>query len=111
MLQMIEYSCQQSPKGPAQDYQIDPKTNNYVAKRREQSVVIRDMLSALALCNNVTPVVEQDDKRHSGSVPLSEMKDEPVNEEQARKSIIGGMKEPQLEASSPDEVAMVKFGF
>jgi phospholipid-translocating ATPase len=111
MLQMIEYSCQQSPKGPAQDYQIDPKTQNYVAKRREQSVVIRDMLSALALCNNVTPVVEQDDKRASGSVPLSEMKDEPLNEEQARKSIIGGMKEPQLEASSPDEVAMVKFGF
>jgi phospholipid-translocating ATPase len=35
----------------------------------------------------------------------------PISEEQARKSIMGGEKEPQLEASSPDEVAMVKFGF
>lgn len=53
MLQMIEYSCQQSPKGPAQDYQIDPKTQNFVTKRREQSVVIRDMLSALALATTL----------------------------------------------------------
>lgn len=97
MLQMVEYSCQQSPKGPAQDYVLDNKTGQFVAKRREQSVVLRDMLTALALCNNVTPVIEQND--------------EPVDEDAARKSILEGNKEPQLEASSPDEVAMVKFGF
>jgi hypothetical protein len=39
------------------------------------------------------------------------MREEFASPEEARQSIIGGMKEPQLEASSPDEVAMVKFGF
>ena len=43
---------------------------------------------------------------------MSDVFDEPIeNRDAARKSIIGGVKEPQLEASSPDEVAMVKFGF
>jgi phospholipid-translocating ATPase len=38
--------------------------------------------------------------------------DEPQkDEDDVRQSIIEGEKEPQLEASSPDEVAMVKFGF
>jgi phospholipid-translocating ATPase len=111
MLQMIEYSCQQSPHGPAQDYHLDAKTNQFVARRREQSVVIRDMLTALALCNNVTPVIEQDDKPIHATVALDKVHDDFKDEKAARKSIMEGHKEPQLEASSPDEVAMVKFGF
>ena len=111
MLQMIEYSCQQSSKGPAQDYTLDQKSGQFVARRREQSVVLRDMLTALALCNNVTPVIEQDDKVEHGTVPFEKAEHQIIDEDKERKSILKGQKEPQLEASSPDEVAMVKFGF
>jgi phospholipid-translocating ATPase len=58
MLQMIEYSAKQAPDGPCSDYFINPKTGTYTTKRREQPNVIRDMLTSLAICNNVTPVIE-----------------------------------------------------
>lgn len=54
------------------------------------------MLTALALCNNVTPVIEQNerDSKHE-DLKLEEVPDiQPVDQEAARKSIIGGMKEP-----------------
>ena len=47
-------------------------------KRREQHNVIRDMVTSLILCHNVTPVINNEDER-------------------------------ELQASSPDEVALVKF--
>jgi len=58
MLQMIEYSAKQSPEGPCSDYFVNPKTGGFSTKRREQPNVIRDMLTSLAICNNVTPVIE-----------------------------------------------------
>jgi len=48
-------------------------------KKREQTMVIRDLVTALAVCNNVTPIYPEE----------------------------GGLKE--FQASSPDEVALVKF--
>ena len=47
-------------------------------KRRDENYVIRDMVTALAVCHNVTPVVNNEGER-------------------------------ELQASSPDEVALVKF--
>ena len=62
------------------------------------------MITALAVCNNVTPVAEAApvdnsfNNRESNARRLSMV-------EYAQE------KEPQLEASSPDEVALVKFGY
>jgi phospholipid-translocating ATPase len=50
-------------------------------KRRDQNYVVRDFITALALCHNVTPVFPN--------------ADEPDHKE--------------LEASSPDEIALVSF--
>jgi phospholipid-translocating ATPase len=47
-------------------------------KRRDETYMIRDMVTALAVCHNVTPVLNNDGNR-------------------------------ELQASSPDEVALVKF--
>ena len=42
------------PDGPAGDYDI--KTGKFNMRKREQHQTCRDILTALALCNNVTPV-------------------------------------------------------
>lgn len=47
-------------------------------KRRDEKYMIRDMVTALAVCHNVTPVINNEGQR-------------------------------ELQASSPDEVALVKF--
>lgn len=47
-------------------------------KRRDETYMIRDMVTALAVCHNVTPIVNNEGER-------------------------------ELQASSPDEVALVKF--
>lgn len=57
-------------------------TNKAVrSKRRDQDYVIKDLILALGLCHNVTPVYE----------------------------IEGDMSTRDFQASSPDEVALVKF--
>jgi len=51
---LIRESCVKNPKGPAQDYKlIDGK---YKTKRRDMRDIVRDMMTTLAICNNVTPV-------------------------------------------------------
>jgi len=54
-LNLLENSCQQHPDGPANDYKLGDD-GHMRTKRREQSAVIRDMITAISLCNNVTPV-------------------------------------------------------
>lgn len=53
MLQMLESSCNLN-RGIAADY--NERDGVMVSRRREQNDVLRDLISALALCNNVTPV-------------------------------------------------------
>jgi len=54
LLNLLELSCNEHPDGPASDYiLVDGK---YKVIRREQSHLVRDMITALAVCNNVTPV-------------------------------------------------------
>lgn len=77
---------------------------------------MRDLISALAVCNNVTPV-------QSAVVADFDIQEDELNLRnlQHRRSFQGDEKpvvrqsiieqEPQLEASSPDEVALVKFGY
>jgi hypothetical protein len=57
IINLLEVSCAEFPNGPAQDYQIGG-SGKFQAVRREQSQVVRDMFTALAICNNVTPVGE-----------------------------------------------------
>jgi hypothetical protein len=52
--------------------------------------VLRDMLTAMALCNNVTPVIEKDDAYQHEVAPLSKIEEKVVDEREARKSIIDG---------------------
>ena len=64
------------------------------------------MITALAVCNNVTPVAEAE--------PIENGIDKGAREGDARRlSMVeyAQEREPQLEASSPDEVALVKFGY
>lgn len=57
LLNLLDLSCNEFPEGAAPDYQlVDGK---YKAVRREQSHLVRDMMTALAVCNNVTPVPQQ----------------------------------------------------
>ena len=55
MLDMIEKSCKQFPEGAAPGYNLT-QDGVFRARRRDMQEVLRDMISALALCNNVTPV-------------------------------------------------------
>lgn len=87
---MILENCYQG-EGPMSD--IDPNNKltledaellqrkNSRKRRREQAFVTRDMITALALCHNVTPTYPEPEDR----------------------SIV------EFQASSPDEVALVKF--
>ena len=53
MLKMLESSCR-AHEGVASDY--NEREGAMVSKRREQQEVLRDFMSSLAVCNNVTPV-------------------------------------------------------
>ena len=55
MLEMLDSSCRQNA-GVAADY--NEREGAMVSKRREQQEVLRDFMSALAVCNNVTPVAK-----------------------------------------------------
>lgn len=63
------------------DSQKNPKQTKKTNKRREQQFVVRDLITCLGLCHNVTPV-------------FPDPSDKSVKE---------------FQASSPDEVALVKF--
>lgn len=52
--ELILKNCRQMPLGPCGDY--DAITGKCNARRREQHQTCRDIISALAICNNVTPV-------------------------------------------------------
>ena len=98
-----------------------------VHKRREQQEVLRDFMSALAVCNNVTPVdrgpmvadLKEKEEVHirdigrrssfAGKARANSRGQSMV--EEMRDSIDAENDDPQLEASSPDEVALVKFGY
>ena len=56
LMNLLELSCKEFPEGPAPDYQLTD--GKFKAVRREQSHLIRDMMTALAICNNVTPVTQ-----------------------------------------------------
>ena len=69
--------------GNALDSQRQPKGGKATkgGKRREQNYIVRDLITCLALCHNVTPTYPDPD-------------DPTVRE---------------FQASSPDEIALVKF--
>ena len=50
---LIIKSCEQSD-GPAGDY--NKETGKVNSKKRERQSIVRDFATALAVCNNVTPV-------------------------------------------------------
>ena len=52
--ELIHKNCRIYEKGPCGDY--DLVTGKCNVKRREQHQTCRDILTALAICNNVTPV-------------------------------------------------------
>ena len=59
MLDLVTSSCIQYPDGIAPDY-VQQADGTFKTKRRDQKESLRDMLAALALCNNVTPVAEEE---------------------------------------------------
>jgi phospholipid-translocating ATPase len=75
---ILKDECQKS-NGPLKDVEDNYSNDQSTKKRmrRNRSNVVRDAITALSLCHNVTPIIENDEK--------------------------------QYQASSPDEVALVKF--
>lgn len=67
--------------GPMRDFADEQQLRQGQRKRREQQYICRDFVTALALCHNVTPTFPDDND----------------------KSVV------EFQASSPDEVALVKF--
>ena len=55
MIDLIASSCYNYPNGVSSDYQESAGVMK--VKNRKGPEVLRDMMAALALCNNVTPVV------------------------------------------------------
>lgn len=89
MQQILHESCAES-QGPYGDVvsenntesqQLESGGKKRAFKRREQKYVIRDLILALCLCHNVTPVYPDEN--------------DPTKKE--------------FQASSPDEIALVKF--
>lgn len=82
---ILQTKCPLAP-GPLADFRIQESPERASkkmsrAKRRDQDFVIKDLILALGLCHNVTPVYEQEN----------------------------GKTVREFQASSPDEVALVKF--
>lgn len=87
---MLDENCQKH-NGPMGDYEVSSsaiplsarnnKSKSKKGNRREQHYAVRDLITCLALCHNVTPTYPDPD-------------DPTVRE---------------FQASSPDEIALVKF--
>ena len=55
-MEEILKNCKMYPDGPAGDF--DLKTGKSNLRKREQHQTCRDIITALAICNNVTPVMQ-----------------------------------------------------
>lgn len=57
--------------GPASDIAEKAKDNNGHRRgfRRDRELVVRDMITALAVCHNVTPVIDEGQKVYQASSP------------------------------------------
>jgi phospholipid-translocating ATPase len=62
--ELIQKSCRVSPEGPCGDY--DLLTAKCSVRRREQHHTCRDIITALAVCNNVTPVQQDPSSQNAG---------------------------------------------
>lgn len=56
LLDEILKNCKLHPNGPAGDF--DVLTGKLNMKKRDQHQTCRDIITALAICNNVTPVMQ-----------------------------------------------------
>jgi hypothetical protein len=54
LLNLLSLSCNEYSEGCAMDFKL--KDGAYRAVRRDESHRFRDLMTALAVCNNVTPV-------------------------------------------------------
>lgn len=61
LIELVLKSCTEYPEGPSSDY----IGNQPIKKKREIKNVARDMISALTICNNVTPVMQEPRVRES----------------------------------------------
>ncbi|KAK7601028.1 hypothetical protein V9T40_008469 [Parthenolecanium corni] len=80
-----------------------PSTSTSFGKlRRSEHTRVHEAVKAIALCHNVTPTYEESDQNCTTASPSAEMSDEEFL------TYIRD-KEPSYQASSPDEVALVKW--
>lgn len=113
--ELVLRNCRLHPEGPAGDLAAPQR-------RREQHQVCRDLLTALALCNNVTPVSQEPELRpppalhkheslsnFGASSYVASHGQSPANHSPKESLEKAGVGEPVLQASSPDEIALVKF--
>ena len=79
---LLKQQCEQYPEGPAADA-IQRRGSKNANRRRDPAQTMRDLITAITLCNNVTPVES-----------INQFDEEEIT----------------YQASSPDETALVKFG-
>jgi len=77
VVKMLYNLCQSQPQVMS-DLLESPASHSSKRKRRDESQSLRDIIVALTVCNNVTPVVGSNNQR-------------------------------EFQASSPDEIALVKY--
>ena len=75
-------------------------------KRRARTKVIRDTITAMVVCNNVTPIIERASKVGKGDDNNAANSD---NNNNNTSSVSSSSAKITYQASSPDEVALVKF--
>ena len=78
---ILKKNCEKN-LGPLSDIIEKIQLGKKMKKRREKDFILRDAITALAICHNVTPIFEEDNKK---------------------------MITKSYQASSPDEIALVKI--
>ena len=139
---MLKENCEKFPQGPINDIgavQIDNSQVNKKKKKRDQGSNLRDLVTAFAICNNVTPVADDPEISRAlevfegdeaGRASMKLARRSAVLEEQIPASPLGratyqprkekteerisgrpaqAVSRTILQASSPDEVALVKY--
>lgn len=138
---ILRENCEQNPQGPCNDgaggsQAAAPKDGAKKKSKRDQGHNLRDLMTAFAICNNVTPVLDDPDidKALDVKEPEERMTEQPKTKlrgfgggspnslDMERKShlpdripkrtqIDHGASKVIFQGSSPDEVALVKYAF
>ena len=102
MLDIIEYNNKQLLSSVSKsDLKLKKLINRNYLRNRNQNKVLRDSITAMVLCNCVTPVIE--------IVESENPPQDSINDNSSCSELPKENKKITFQASSPDEIALVEF--